>query len=100
MNLNGGIVVSKMNNKIILMKLIASFVGMIALLVAVTTSSVALSADNQAVEKVYVCKGPQSHRFHSNKECRRLVNGGESEVKELTLEAAVKEGYDPCHECF
>ena len=49
-------------------------------------------------EKVYICTGSSSKRYHSKKNCRGLSNCGGT-IKEITVEQAEKQGRTPCKIC-
>lgn len=53
---------------------------------------------NTPGEKVYICTGSSSKRYHSRKNCRGLSNCGGT-IKELTVEQAENQGRTPCKIC-
>jgi hypothetical protein len=74
------------------------------LLIAALMISASVSADVPVEhnlndeQKVYICTGSSSKRYHSKKNCRGLSNCGGT-IKELTIEQAEKQGRTPCKIC-
>ena len=58
--------------------------------------TLALSACNS--DKVYICTGPQSHAYHTKRNCKGLKNCSRS-VKTVTLEEAEQMHRHPCRFC-
>lgn len=48
---------------------------------------------------VYVCQGPQSHKYHKTKKCKGLCKCS-TELKKLDRDEAKRAGYTACKICY
>lgn len=67
-------------------------------------TSLSLPSQSQAIKtsagnKVYICTGPASKRYHKNSNCRGLDNCSSS-IKHVSIEYAYKIGRTPCKWCY
>lgn len=53
----------------------------------------------QGNDKVYICTGPQSKRYHKTRNCRGLGSCS-GEIKAVTLEYAKRIGRTKCGWCY
>lgn len=58
--------------------------------------SLAIASEAQ---KVYICTGASSKRYHKTRNCNGLRNCG-GQIKEVTLEHAREIGRTPCKVCY
>ena len=58
--------------------------------------TLALSACNS--DKVYICTGPQSHAYHTKRNCKGLDRCSK-DIKTVTIEEAKRMHRHPCRFC-
>lgn len=58
-----------------------------------------LTQKNRVEEKVYVCHGPKSKRYHRTPNCKGLCRCS-TDIRQMTRQEAEAKHYTPCRICY
>ena len=78
-----------------------SYVSLIVLFLSIALPSADASVVSRANKDatVWICGGPNSQRYHSNRGCSGLKRCSKTPSK-ISLKEAQKRGYTPCKKCY